>query len=330
MRGSLMRLFTPEQHQGVLVATTCNVVAADAYNMLLPAGSKIVISRQNVKYWRKLFAENGGNMAKTDRQLKQERVLRAPTPVPQGIPEDHGVFDPNRVYECILHIPDQHAPYQHKDTIPFLKAVAAAFKPDLVVNAGDETDKHAMSFHDSDPNLDSAGAELEKAKLFLSALAAEFPNQLLCDSNHGSMHYRKAKAHGIPVQYLKTYRDILFPNGGGDGWVWAESWRVKTPMGDVLFKHQASGTVLVDAAHNQCNLMVGHNHGNYSVEYSASSACLYWGAYGGCLIDKDSLAFAYGKHTLRKPVIGCTVILRGRPMLIPMMLNTEGRWVGEL
>lgn len=330
MRGALMRLFTVQQHRAVLSENECNVAAAAQYNWLLPEGSKIVVSRQNVKYWRRLFAENDGNMAKTDRQLKLDRVLCSPTPIPQGLPEMHSEFDPDRVYSCILHIPDQHAPYQHKDTIPFLVAVAKAFKPDLVVNAGDETDKHAMSFHDSDPNLDSAGAELERAKVFLSALAAVFPQQLLCDSNHGSMHYRKAKAHGIPVQYLKTYRDILFPNGGGDGWTWAESWRVRTPLGDVLFKHQASGSVLVDAAHNQCNLMVGHNHGNFSVEYSASSACLYWGAYGGCLIDKDSLAFAYGKHTLRKPVLGCTVILNGRPMLIPMVLDQDGRWIGEL
>ncbi|MNV92913.1 hypothetical protein D3C71_1875470 [compost metagenome] len=73
--------------------------------------------------------------------------------------------------------------------------------------------------------------------------------------------------------------------------------------------------------------MVGHHHGNFSVEYTASSAALYWGAYSGCLIDKDSLAYAYGKHTLRKPVIGCTVILNGCPMLVPMLLNREGRWI---
>ena len=322
MRGSLMRRFTNEQHLEILTANTCNVAAAKVYTYTAPG---IKVSRQNVKYWRKLFIKNDGNMAKTDRQLKTQRKLREPEPL-----NDRSEFNALRKYNCILHIPDQHAPYHHKDTIPFLKAVKAAFSPDLIVNAGDETDKHAMSFHDSDPNLDSAGAELEKAKLFLAELAQVFPDMLLCDSNHGSMHYRKAKAHGIPVQYLKTYRDILFPNGGGDGWHWAESWRIKTPLGDVLAKHQASGTALVDAAHNQCNLLVGHNHGNYSIEYSASSALLYWAVYGGCLIDKDSLAFAYGKHTLRKPVLGCTVILEGRPMLVPMVLDREGRWIGEL
>ena len=324
MRGGLMRLFTVTRHVEILTANSCNVAAAKVYTEAVRLQG-YAVSRQNVKYWRKMFITCEGNMAKTDRELKEVRTLIPKQPV-QG----DSVFDPSRVYRAILHIPDQHAPYNHRDAIPFLAAVKQAFAPDLVINAGDETDKHAMSFHDSDPNLDSAGAELEKAKLFLAELAKLFPYQLLCDSNHGSMHYRKAKAHGIPVQYLKTYRDILFPQGGGDGWVWAESWRVKTPLGDVLAKHQASGTALVDAAHNQCNLLVGHNHGNYSIEYSASSKMLYWACYGGCLIDKDSLAFAYGKHTLRKPVLGCTVILEGRPMLVPMVLDREGRWIGKL
>lgn len=324
MRGQLMRLFSREVHAEVLAAHACDKAAAVDYNLRLPLLSLTKVTRQNVGYWRRVFAEDG-NMAKADRELIAKRSLKPAEPL-----VGNQRFDPGRMYKRILHIPDAHAPYQHQDALAFLVAVRDKYKPDLVVNAGDETDKHAMSFHDSDPNLDSAGAELERAKVMLAAMAREFPEQLLCDSNHGSMHYRKAKAHGIPVQYLKTYRDILFPQGGGDGWTWAESWRVRTALGDVLFKHQASGSVLVDAAHNQCNLMVGHNHGNFSVEYSASSERLYWGAYGGCLIDKDSLAFAYGKHTLRKPVLGCTMILRGMPVLIPMVLSSAGRWVGRL
>lgn len=322
MRGELMRLFTVSQHQEVLGDYKCNVAAAAAYNKRVPGTG---VTRQNVKYWRKVFRGGKPSMAKADRELKEERKL-----IPhQPIVSDQ-VFDAAHQYNTILVIPDQHAPYQHRDALDFLTAVQTAFNPQLVVNLGDELDYHAMSFHDSDPNLDSAGVELEKGKRWLHKLAKLFPNQLICDSNHGSMHYRKAKAHGLPVQLLRTYREIVFPQGGGDGWHWAESWRVQTAAGPVLFKHQSSGTILVDAAHNQANLMVGHNHGNFSIEYSASSAFLYWGCYSGCLIDKDAYAFAYGKHTLRKPVIGCTVILNGCPMLIPMRLNSKGRWIGSL
>jgi hypothetical protein len=324
MRGQLMRLFTVEQHRQVLDDHKCNVKAADVYNTIL-GQLPYAVTRQNVKYWRKIFGGDKTNMAKADRALKEDRQLQAPTPLQGDIK-----FDPRREYESILVIPDQHAPYQHKDALPFLTEVARAFSPDLVVNLGDELDYHAMSFHDSDPNLDSAGVELEKGKVWLAKLAKLFPVQLVCDSNHGSMHYRKAKAHGLPVQLLRTYREIIFPGGGGDGWEWAESWTVQTPAGPVMFKHQSSGTILVDAAHNRCNLMVGHNHGNFSVEYSSSPAALYWGCYSGCLIDKNAEAFAYGRHTLRRPIIGATVILNGLPMLIPMRLDADGRWVGRL
>lgn len=321
MRGQLMRMFTESQHKSVLTGHKCNVAAAGAYNNIVNCG----VTRQNVKYWREVFGPERTNMARADRVLKEGRKLRTPDPI-----FCDQVFSPERVYRSILVIPDQHAPYQHQDFLDFLKTTAAAFNPELVINLGDELDYHAMSFHDSDPNLDSAGTELEKGKVWLHKLAEAFPHQLICDSNHGSMAFRKAKHSGIPVQLIRGYREVVFPDGGGDGWHWAESWRVRTPAGDVMAKHQASGGILVDAAHNQCNLIVGHNHGNFSVEYTASSSHLYWGCYSGCGIDKDAMAFAYGKHTLRKPVLGCTVILDGLPMLIPMRLTSKGRWTGRL
>lgn len=324
MRGSLMRLWTPEQHAAMLTKHQDNGVAAAKYTKHANAVGKVV-TRQNVAYWRTIFLVNEGNMAGADRALKQGRKLRKPEP-----DDDIGALpDLDNVYHCILHIPDQHAPYHHPDMLEFLHAVGKAFPIDLVVNAGDEVDHHAMSFHDSDPNLDSAGTELEKAKPVMERLHAMFPQQLVCSSNHGSMAFRKAKAHGIPVQYLKSYREVLFPKHKAPGWSWAYEWIIKTPLGDVMFKHQSSNPTS-EAAHERCNLMVGHNHGRFSVDYAAGSSFLYWGATGGCLIDKDAYAYAYGKHSTNKPIIGCTIIMEGRPILIPMVLDNQGRWVGVL
>ena len=320
MRGQLMRLFTADQHRNILKEFTDDAEAAIQYTSL----GKKAVTRQNVTYWRKVF-EEAASMADADRALKESRVLRQPQP-----DDDIGDTSFMKVQaEAIMVIPDIHAPYQHPDTLAFLRTVRDTFAPDLVVSLGDELDYHALSFHDSDPNLDSAGTELEKAKLFISDMHNEFRNVLVCHSNHGSMVFRRAKAHGIPVQMIKSYREVLFQNNAGDGWSWAESWRVATPLGDVLFKHQTSN-ILVDAAHNQANLVVGHEHGKFGVEYSASSSNLYYGMYCGCLIDKDSMAFAYGKHSLRKPIVGCGVILNGRPIPIPMVLRADGRWVGFL
>lgn len=321
MRGPLMRLWTKEEHEAHLSSSSSDAEVANKYNAALRGN----VTPQNVRYWRKIFLDNAGNLAKTDRELKNTRVVAKPQP-------DDDIGDISFIPKCaerVLVIPDLHAPYQHPDTLRFLRAVADSVNPDLVVSLGDELDYHAMSFHDSDPNLDSAGAELEKGKKFLKKLHQQFPNVLVCHSNHGSMTYRRAKAHGIPVQLVRRYRDIVFPGMDASGWSWADSWKIKTPLGVVMFKHQSSG-ILADAAHNGCNLVVGHNHGNFSVEYCASSAHLYYGCYSGCLVDKDSLAFAYGRLSQKKPIIGCTLILNGRPTLVPMILKEDGRWQGKL
>ena len=53
----------------------------------------------------------------------------------------------------ILVISDTHFPYQHPDCILFLAALRSEYKPDRVVHIGDEIDGHAISFHNSDPDL---------------------------------------------------------------------------------------------------------------------------------------------------------------------------------
>ena len=40
--------------------------------------------------------------------------------------------------KSILVISDQHAPYHHIDTLDFLSAIKQKYKPDCVVNIGDE------------------------------------------------------------------------------------------------------------------------------------------------------------------------------------------------
>lgn len=316
----LIRRLSKEQHLSILAKFKCNSEAAAAYTERLQTD----VTRQNVRYWRLIYSER--SKAAVDRSIKDTLQLVQPQPDDDigsklSIPE---------VAHRIMVIPDIHAPYEHPDTLEFLAAVKEYLDPDLVVNLGDLQDGHALSFHESDPNLDSAGAEFDKARKFTQDLAKLFPHMLECHSNHGSLIYRRAKAHGIPVQMIRTYREMLFPNGGGEGWSWRYAWRINTPKGPVTFKHQSSGDPLLDAAHTGTSLCTGHEHGKYDVQYAASSERLYWAMRSGCLIDKDSLAFAYGKHTRNKPIIGCSAIIEGLPQLIPMVLNLDGRWVGRL
>src|SRR5690606_24638584 len=134
---------TAAQHRQILGAFSCNVKAAEHYNEFLPDDT-ITIGRQNVKYWRQLFGSDT-TPAKANLVLKGERKLRAAEPLGTG-----GKFRFNRVYRAIVVMPDLHAPYHHRDSLDFMRMVRDKFLPDLVINLGDEADKHAMSFHDSD------------------------------------------------------------------------------------------------------------------------------------------------------------------------------------
>ena len=66
-------------------------------------------------------------------------------------------------YSRILVIPDQHFPYNHIDIFKFLSAIKKRFKPDKVVNVGDEVDCHSFSMHDHDPDLPSPRDEMGHA-----------------------------------------------------------------------------------------------------------------------------------------------------------------------
>lgn len=320
---SLINLWSKEQHKAILGKYLNNTDAAAAYNADFQDGEQNIVSRQLVNYWRKIFIDHSGKKGETNAGLKAARELIQPSPT-----DDIGSTHVPAMCRRIMVVGDLHAPYTHVDAIPFLKHVRDNYGPDMVVQVGDETDGHAISFHDSDPNLDSAGVELEKAKLVLEQVHELFPNLLVCDSNHGSLIYRRAKTHGLPVQFIKKYRDILFPEHGAPAWSWADAWVLNTPLGPVRFQHQVSGDFMLNASHERTSLVLGHEHGRFEVQYAASSTALYFGAYAGCLIDSKSLAFAYGKLHRKKPILGCMVITDGSPQLIPMLLNSDGRWVG--
>jgi hypothetical protein len=240
----------------------------------------------------------------------------------------------------ILLISDLHCPYQHKDALAFLAALKAKYDPDRVVNLGDELDYHAMSFHDSDPDLASAGAELQKGREVLWELEKMFPKMDLVDSNHGSMAYRKAKANGMPRHLILNYRDAVFgerradgaivrPAGRGDGWVWHPSLDIVLPTGNNLHViHGGSKNTIANVKQYGCCFAQGHHHGSFELVYNGTPKALNWGGSFGCLIDDASYAFAYNKLTSARPVIGCGIVIDGQPKLLPMVLAKGGRWSG--
>ena len=135
-------------------------------------------------------------------------------------------------YSSVLVISDLHAPWQHPDALEFLKAIKKEIKPEFVLCAGDECDAHALSMHDSDPDLPSAGDELRLAKEVMHELEKIFPEMTLLHSNHSSLIYRRALKHGMPRAYLRNYNEFLQV---GPGWKWVDDLTFKLSDGSKVF-----------------------------------------------------------------------------------------------
>jgi hypothetical protein len=186
-----------------------------------------------------------------------------------------------------------HAPYNKKYSLEFVKGVYDEYRCNKIICCGDEVDYHSLSYHEHSPDLPSAGNELDIAKEELQRWHEVFPQMLLCESNHGSLPYRKAKTAGIPKNMIKNYNDIY---GVGKGWKWAERWEID----NVEYSHQGTSQggkiphldVAIPAGKSS---VIGHFHSVFGADWFANEDKCIFGACCGSLVDRKSLSMAYGK-----------------------------------
>ncbi len=230
--------------------------------------------------------------------------------------------------KCILIVSDLHCPYQHKDAARFLKAIKAKYHPTRVIFTGDEADYHGISFHDHDPDLDSAGPELDKCIDALRPIYRLFPKAEILESNHGNLVLRKALANGLSRRYFRTPGEIL---EAPKGWTWHFDINLKLPNGHPCYFHHSKGAnALKNSQAMGSSFVQGHHHEKLEVMYWGNPHALHFGLTAGCLVDNKSLALAYNKNNLKRPVIGCAIIVDSLPILLPMVLDSKGRWTGKL
>ena len=224
----------------------------------------------------------------------------------------------------ILVISDTHFPYHHQDTFVFLTKLKKIYKPDTVVHIGDEMDWHSVNVsHVINPDLPSPADELLIGRSLCGQLEKIFPKMVLLESNHGSMILRRAMAKGMSKFFIKDYNEILDVNRD---WKWKEKHIIETDKGKILFAHQFSADISKAVKQSAMSCVQGHYHCSSSISYIANDFHLNWGMSVGCLVDKKSLAMAYMKVNLAKPVLSCGVITEGIPYIVPMVLNNNGSW----
>lgn len=226
---------------------------------------------------------------------------------------------------CIFIVSDLHVPYQHPSAFEFINEIVCKFKPDLVLLTGDEVDNASISFHDKDPDLlFSPSSELETAISEMKELYTIIPKAKVLESNHGSLVYRKGRHHGLPRTVFKNWNEIL---EAPKGWSWHFDLTVKMSNGEMLYGHHGLSTdCLKPSQRYSMNYFQGHYHTKFEIRWWANPLKEYFAMTCGCLVDRDSMAFAYSRNNLPEFMLGGALIIDGVPHLIPMKLNKKGLW----
>jgi len=221
----------------------------------------------------------------------------------------------------VLVIGDLHIPFEHPGYLGFCKKVARVYGCTRFVQIGDELDYHAASYHESDPNLSSAGDEFKRSLKRLKKWYRAFPEMLVCVGNHTAIPERKMKTAGLPGQFMKSYSDAL---EAPKGWQWGYDF----VLDDVLYKHIPEGGGTLEgqargAAMNMMSMVTGHTHTTVGVRYLAGKKNIVFACAVGCGIDHEALAFAYGKEHKHKPILACAVVEDGGRQAINVVFDLK-------
>jgi len=219
----------------------------------------------------------------------------------------------------VLIIGDTHIPYELASYRAFCKKMANKYKVNRVVHIGDLVDHHSLSFHDSEPCLQGADGELIDARKRLKPWIKSFPKLTLVAGNHDKIPARQLKRIGLdPDVWLQNISSVYgLP----------KAWKVvdELEIDGVLYVH-GEGATGTNGFRNLSikkmqSTVTGHAHGNCGISFTASPKAKIFGMTVGCGIDNKEMAFAYGKPFPNKPIIGCGLVIDGKPYVETMDLG---------
>lgn len=220
-------------------------------------------------------------------------------------------------------IGDTHLPFELEGYLDFCAEKFEAYDVDTVVHIGDFIDNHSLSFHDSEPMLHNVLGEYESAVRRARDWYATFPKCTLIMGNHDRIPARQLRKLGMePSIFMKPLEELLeMP----EGWTVAD----QVEIDNVLYHHgETAGGIngfRKDAETRMRCTVTGHNHSNAGISATATDQELVWGMAVGCGVDHKHLAFAYGKHFAKKPIIACGIVMDGEPIIEYMNLGSKIR-----
>lgn len=217
----------------------------------------------------------------------------------------------------VLVISDTHFPYHHENTFYFIERIMDKIQPDLVIHNGDLTDSYAFSRYPKDSEYDECySVEFSAVRQCIATLGELCPDMFVVSSNHDDRLWDRAKSSGIPKSVLLPFRTII----GADKlpWTFKDDLVVKIGSAPWYFSHYRGANVLRVAEAVGMSYVQGHTHTKLSVSSTVTLTGRLYGCECGCLLGDDRHAFAYNKASIIRPNLGCLVISKGVPHVIPM------------
>jgi predicted phosphodiesterase len=216
----------------------------------------------------------------------------------------------------VLVIGDTHCPAMHVNYIDFLKEVQKRWKCTSVVHIGDVLDHHCISFHDKHPDSPGAKIEYALANKQVTELYKAFPKATVCIGNHDARVHRLNAKLGIPALYLKEFNALYKTRR----WAWTEGVEI-----DNTYYYHGEGAGGQHPAFNAAklrlqNTVIGHYHSACGVWHQAGPRSMIWGMNVGCGVDRKHWSMQYGANFLKKPIVGCGVVIDGKPFVETMDL----------
>lgn len=225
----------------------------------------------------------------------------------------------------VLVVGDVHEPVSHPGYLDFCKDLYDEWRCNEVVFIGDVSDWHAVSFHAAHPECPGPDDEFKVAKEGIDRWRKAFPRARICIGNHDERIIRLAESVNIPKRFIREYADIWET----PKWTWGWDFIID----DVYYFH-GTGNGGIHAAFNAMkkrlmSVVMGHCHSIAGIKWLVNPQKRIFGMDVGTGIDVRAMQFAYGKHSIQKPILSAGVVLNGTPYHEMMPCSQDERYARE-
>jgi len=204
----------------------------------------------------------------------------------------------------ILVLGDTHIPYVHPEYLDFVRHIQKKWDCGKIIHIGDVLDFHSTTYHIPHPDALSPYYEMELAKIEIEKWKSAFPDMIVTTGNHDRRVSRKMYDSQISSQWQKSIAEVLDVK-----WEFVNDYIYN----NIYFCHGEGVTARITALQKQMSAVQGHRHSESYIDFPAKGLFAVQTPIG---VNRNTLAFNYGRTDPREWLIGATVIVDSKTPII--------------